>query len=118
MANTIQHKRSSTATTVPTAGQLSAGELAVNTADGKLYLKKDNASIVQIGGPAAAGDLTGATLASGVTASSLTSVGTLASLTVTATIVGSVNGNAATATTAGLVTNGLYTTSTIDGVSY
>ena len=52
MANTIQHKRSSTATTVPTAGQLSAGELAVNTADGKLYLKKDNASIVQIGGPA------------------------------------------------------------------
>ena len=104
MANTIQHKRSSTATTVPTAGQLSAGELAVNTADGKLYLKKDDASIVQIGGPAAAGDLTGATLASGVTASSLTSVGTLASLTVTATIVGSVNGNAATATTATNVT--------------
>ena len=82
MANTIQHKRSSTATTVPTAGQLSAGELAVNTADGKLYLKKDNAAIVQIGGPAAAGDLTGATLASGVTASSLTSVGALTSLTV------------------------------------
>jgi len=82
MANTIQHKRSSTATTVPTAGQLSAGELAVNTADGKLYLKKDNATIVQIGGPAAAVDLTGATLASGVTASSLTSVGALTSLTV------------------------------------
>ena len=82
MANTIQHKRSSTATTVPTAGQLSAGELAVNTADGKLYLKKDNATIVQIGGPVAAADLTGATLASGVTASSLTSVGALTSLTV------------------------------------
>ena len=82
MANTIQHKRSSTATTIPTSGQLAAGELAVNTADGKLYLKKDNAAIVQIGGPAAAGDLTGATLASGVTASSLTSVGALTSLTV------------------------------------
>ena len=52
MANTIQHKRSSTATTVPTSGQLSAGELAVNTADGKLYLKKDDASIVQVGAPA------------------------------------------------------------------
>jgi hypothetical protein len=82
MANTIQHKRSSTATTIPTSGQLAAGELAVNTADGKLYLKKDNASIVQIGGPAEAGTLTGATLAAGVTASSLTSLGTLASLTV------------------------------------
>ena len=52
MANTIQLKRSSTATTVPTSGQLSAGELAVNTADGKLYLKKDDASIVQVGAPA------------------------------------------------------------------
>ena len=49
MANTIQHKRSSTATTIPTSGQLSAGELAVNTADGKLFLKKDDNSIVQIG---------------------------------------------------------------------
>jgi hypothetical protein len=49
MANTIQHKRSSTATTIPTSGQLLAGELAVNTADGKLFLKKDNNSIVQIG---------------------------------------------------------------------
>ena len=81
MANTIQLKRNSTATTVPTSGQLSAGELAVNTADGKLYLKKDNATVVEIGGAAAAGTLTGATLASGVTASSLTSVGTLTGLT-------------------------------------
>ena len=55
-------------------------------------------------GVADAGALTGATLASNVLASSLTSVGTLASLTVTATIVGSVNGNAATATTATNVT--------------
>lgn len=48
---------------------------------------------------AAAGTLTGATLAAGVTASSLTSVGTLASLTVTNPITGSVTGNAATVTT-------------------
>lgn len=48
--------------------------------------------------PAAAGTLTGATLAAGVTASSLTSVGTLATLTVTATITGAVSGNAGTAT--------------------
>jgi len=69
-------------------------------------------------GPAEAGTLTGATLASNVQASSLTSVGTLTNLTVTNTISGSINGNAATATTAGLVTNGLYTTSIIDGGSY
>lgn len=48
---------------------------------------------------AAAGTLTGTTLASNVVSSSLTSVGTLAALTVTATITGSISGNAATVTT-------------------
>lgn len=48
---------------------------------------------------APAGTLTGATLASNVVTSALTSVGTLLNLTVTNTIVGSVNGNAATVTT-------------------
>ncbi|MEJ0021750.1 MAG: hypothetical protein WDN47_04210 [Candidatus Doudnabacteria bacterium] len=54
---------------------------------------------------AAAGTLTGTTLAAGVTASSLTSVGTLAGLTVTAPIVGSITGNAGSATTATNATN-------------
>ncbi len=54
---------------------------------------------------AAAGTLTGATLASGVTASSLTSLGTLGSLTVTNPITGSVSGSAATLTTARLLNN-------------
>jgi hypothetical protein len=49
---------------------------------------------------AAAGTLTGTELNSTVVTSSLTSVGTLTNLTVTNTIVGSINGNAATATTA------------------
>lgn len=61
--------------------------------------------------PAAAGTLTGATLAAGVTASSLTSVGTLTNLTVTNPITGSVTGNAATATA-------LQTARTINGVSF
>jgi hypothetical protein len=47
---------------------------------------------------ASAGSLTGTTLASNVVSSSLTSVGTLANLTVTGTIVGSINGTAAKAT--------------------
>jgi len=66
-------------------------------------------------GIAAAGSLTGATLASNVLASSLTSVGTLAGLTVTAAIVGSVTGNAGTVTTnanlTGAITSSGNTTS-------
>jgi hypothetical protein len=57
-------------------------------------------SITITQGAAAAGTLTGSTLASGVTASSLTSVGTLTNLSVTNTITGSVSGSAATLTTA------------------
>ena len=49
MANTIRHKRNSTATAVPAAASLSTGELAINTADGKLFTKKDNLSVIEIG---------------------------------------------------------------------
>ena len=61
-------------------------------------------SVNQSGITAPAGALTGTTLASNVVSSSLTSVGTLANLTVTNPISGSVTGNA------GSVTNGVYTT--------
>lgn len=86
-------KQSATASAVPTAGQLELGELAINTTDGKLYLKKGDNTIVQVGagggGTADAGTLTGATLASNVLASSLTSVGTLANLASNAYIISS-----------------------------
>ena len=69
-----------------------------------------NGTLISLGGSgtvtAAAGTLTGATLASNVLASSLTSVGTLSALTVTATITGSVSGNAGTATLATNVAGG------------
>ena len=52
------------------------------------------------GGAAAAGTLTGTTLAANVLASSLESVGLLESLSVTNPIVGNITGNAATATSA------------------
>lgn len=52
------------------------------------------------GGAAAAGTLTGTTLAANVVNSSLTSVGTLEFLTVTNTMTASISGNAATATSA------------------
>jgi hypothetical protein len=41
MTTTIKLRRSSTPGSVPTVGQLSFGEVAVNTYDGKLYIKKD-----------------------------------------------------------------------------
>lgn len=49
MANTVQHKRSSTASAVPTGAQLALGELAVNTNDGRLFLKKGDGTVVAIG---------------------------------------------------------------------
>lgn len=52
MANTIRVKRSSIGGKVPTTSQLSLGELAVNTTDGKLYTRKEVsgvASVIEIG---------------------------------------------------------------------
>lgn len=44
MANTIKLKRSSDSGNVPSAGNLSLGELAINTYDGKLFFKKNDGS--------------------------------------------------------------------------
>ena len=50
MAKIIQIKRSETASAIPTAGQIAVGELAVNLADGTLYSKKTDGSIIEVGG--------------------------------------------------------------------
>lgn len=52
MAQTIKLKRSATQGATPTTSQLALGEVAINTYDGKLYIKKDvggTESIVEIG---------------------------------------------------------------------
>lgn len=49
MANTIILKKSSTASSVPAAGSLQPGELAVNLADQKLYSKTTGGTVVQVG---------------------------------------------------------------------
>jgi len=62
MANTIKVKRSAVAAKVPTTTDLELGEIAVNTYDGKMYIKKDDGteSVVQIGGGGAgSGDVVG-----------------------------------------------------------
>jgi len=47
----IQQKRSATPGAVPTAFDLVAGEIAINTADGLAYIKKDDGAIVGLDAP-------------------------------------------------------------------
>ncbi|MCZ8192969.1 tail fiber domain-containing protein [Brevundimonas sp.] len=52
MPNTLRHKRSTAPGGVPTTAALSLGELAINTYDGKLYLKKNvsgSETVVEVG---------------------------------------------------------------------
>lgn len=52
MANTIKLKRSASPNTPPTTAQLELGEVAINTYDGKMYIKKNvsgTESIVEVG---------------------------------------------------------------------
>jgi hypothetical protein len=51
MPNKIQVKRSSVPSKVPTTSDIDLGEIAINTYDGKMYIKKDDgtASVVEIG---------------------------------------------------------------------
>ena len=67
MAQTIKLRRSATQGGTPTVSQLSLGEVAINTYDGKMYIKKDSgtASIVEVGGgnlPLTGGTISGHTL--------------------------------------------------------
>ena len=89
----------------------SANQLVQLTNTGKLPVL-DGSQLTNLpSSAAAAGTLTGSTLASGVTTSSLTSVGTLTNLIVTNPINGSVNGNAGTSTK-------LQTARSINGTSF
>jgi hypothetical protein len=51
MANTIQLRRSSVAGKIPTTAQVELGELAINTHDGKVFIKKDDgtAQVIEVG---------------------------------------------------------------------
>jgi len=48
MANTIQQKRSLTPGAVPTAVDLTAGEIAIQVADGKIFIKTTANTIVNL----------------------------------------------------------------------
>ena len=57
MAQTIKLKRSNTSGATPTTSQLELGEVAINTYDGKMYIKKNDGTeaVVEIGDHASAG---------------------------------------------------------------
>lgn len=58
MAQTVKLKRSATPSNVPTTAQLDLGEVAINTYDGKMFIKKDDGTeaVVEVG---AGGSTTG-----------------------------------------------------------
>lgn len=97
MASTILLKRSSTASSVPAAGSLQAGELAVNLADQKLYSKTAGGSVVQVG----FGNLTSAMVTTALGFTPYSSTNPNGYITSGGSITGSsgsCTGNAATAT--------------------
>jgi hypothetical protein len=51
----IQLYRSTTAAAVPSAGNMAAGELAINTTDGKLFYKDTGGTVKSFGGGATGG---------------------------------------------------------------
>ena len=57
MTSRVLNKRSAVPGKVPTTAQIDLGELAINTRDGKLFLKRNNGNgtftIVEIGSPRA-----------------------------------------------------------------
>lgn len=54
MSNTIILKNSSVASKVPNPSDLSLGELAINTTDGKMFTKKGDGTVVEVGSGAPA----------------------------------------------------------------
>ena len=67
MVAIIKPKKSETAASVPTTGDLAVGEICMNIADQKIYTRKSNNSIVvvgshietDVGGTSVGGDVTG-----------------------------------------------------------
>ena len=126
MANEIIVKRSAVAGKVPTTTDLALGEIAVNTYDGKMYIKKDDgtASVIQVGG-AGGGDVSSSSTSS--TDNSIARFdGTTGKLIQNSTVTLDDNGNVAntnsvqfdtTPTTPPTTEGGLYWNSDLGGLA-
>jgi len=54
MSTVIKPKRSETALSIPAAGSLAVGELAMNVTDGKFYTKTSGGTVKEVGGAGSA----------------------------------------------------------------
>ena len=71
MPTVIKPKRSETALSIPSAGSLAVGELAMNVTDGKFYTKTSGGVVKEVGG-AGAVTLNSVTTAGGVSNNDIT----------------------------------------------
>ena len=71
MATVLKPKRSEVALSIPAAGALAVGELAMNVTDGKFYTKTSGGAVKEIGGAGAA-TLQDVTTSGAVTSNDLT----------------------------------------------
>jgi hypothetical protein len=106
---TIITKNSSTASSVPAAGSLQQGELAVNVTDKKLYTKDSSAAVVKLVGSlgnqeANAVAITGGTINGTAIGGTTPAAAAFTTASASGGFTGNLTGNAST------VTNGVYTT--------
>lgn len=104
----LKFKRSATPSKVPTTSDLDLGELALNTYDGKVYMKKDDGTqaIVEVGGSGGGGTVTSVAASGGTTGFSFTGspITTSGTLTLTGTL-NVANGGTGATTAAGALAN-------------
>ena len=106
---TIITKNSSTASSVPAAGSLQQGELAVNVTDKKLYTKDSSAAVVKLVGSLGnqetnAVAITGGTINGTAIGGTTPAAAAFTTASASGGFTGNLTGNAST------VTNGVYTT--------
>lgn len=95
MSNTILLKRSAAANAVPESGNLSLGELAINTTDARLFAKNGAGDVV---------DLTSIEITGDITANGKTGANTTATLANTAVVPGTYGGSSNGTTNVGVFT--------------
>jgi len=67
MATVIKPKKSETASSIPTTGDLAVGEICINVTDQKIYTRKSDDSIVVVGSVTTGGVSESAATAKAVT---------------------------------------------------
>jgi hypothetical protein len=96
---TIITKNSSTSTSVPAAGDLTKGELAVNVTDKKLYTKDNSATVVRIVGSLGNQEASAAAITGGTVAGVAQTGGTINNTPIGGTTAAAVTGTTITANT-------------------